>query len=65
MKNLSSKLMVVITLLILAGISVDSFWINIAAGLAALIMIVFIHLDNVDFCAKLDRVSAGEKNVKF
>ncbi len=33
----------------------------VVAGVAA----VFMHKENILFCKKLDRVLAGEKNVKF
>jgi len=65
MKILSLKLLTVMVLLIFAGLSVDSFWINAVAGFVALIMIILLHLDNVDFCRKLDRIAAGDRDVKF
>lgn len=65
MKTFSIKLIVFFAFLTMAGIYSPYLWLNVAGGIGAIIMIVFLHLDNLDFCRKLDRIAAGEKNIKL
>ncbi len=65
MKKFSAKLFIFLAFLIFAGLNAAALWVNVIAAIGAVVMIIFIHLDNLDFCKKLDRVAAGEKNVKF
>lgn len=65
MIKFSIKTIVFLFLLIASGIYSTALWANIAGLIGAIVMIVFLHLDNLDFCKKLDRIAAGEKNVKL
>jgi hypothetical protein len=65
MKTFSIKLILFFFFLVMAGLYSAALWANIAGGIGALVMIVLLHLDNLDFCRKMDRIMAGEKNVKL
>lgn len=62
---MSIKLLISLTLFIIYGLNCSYTFIKILAAICAMAMIIFIYVDDVKFYKKLDRIAAGDKNIKL
>lgn len=65
MKNLSFRSIAIAGILTISGLCSSYVLINAVAAISSIILIIIFHLENVQFCKKIDRVLAGEKNIQF
>jgi len=59
-----NKSWIMLLIIIYALISESFVFSMIGAGLLVITIISF-HIENAEFCKKLNRIASGEKNIKF